>query len=268
MFLLHEFPDSEVNLTLRAFVRMVRDFFRERLVSVVLHGSIAFDDLAPGYGDLDFVAIVEGNLSESDCLQLVELRQPLRSGEYGVLGTMIEGAFLPRHMLDPANSGKAFWWGTTGERRWQRSELGWLVLQVIRERGILIWGEDIRREIPVPRHDALLDEVRMACQSIRQHAGGGGLHSVDWLLTVARLLLWLKEGRLSSKSEAADWGHHHAKGDWRKLLPRAKQIRLTPALADAADTKRWLDELTAPIREAWEELENELSKRTSQQAER
>jgi len=268
MFLLHEFPDSKVNLTLRAFIRMVREFLGERLVSVVFHGSIAFDDLAPGYGDLDFVAVIQGDLSERDCLQLVELRQPLRRGEYGVLGTMIEGAFLPRHMLDPARSGKAFWWGTTGERRWQRSELGWLVLQVIRERGILIWGEDIRREIPVPRYDALLDEVRTACQSIRQHAAGGELHSVDWLLTVARLLLWLREGRLSSKSEAADWAYLHARGDWRKLLPRAKQIRLNPALADSPDTKRWLEELTAPIREACEELQHELSERTLQHPER
>jgi hypothetical protein len=65
--------------------------------------------------------------------------------------------------------------------------LGWLALHAIRERGIVIWGEDIRHKIPVASRDALLGNVRMACQTMQQHGRGGSLHSVDWLLTAARL---------------------------------------------------------------------------------
>ena len=258
MLLTHTFHDPQVNLTLELFLWMLREFFGERLVSVALYGSIVFDDLAPGYGDLDFLAVVDDDLSDEVCRGLIELRRPLCSGVYGILAEMIEGAFLPRRMLNPAYGGRAFWWGTTGERPWEHNQLGWLVLHVIRERGIVIWGEDIRREISEATREDLIREVWDASEGI--HAGGDGLHAGDGLLTAARLLLWLREGRLSSKSEAADWGYAHAEGDWAKVLPRAKQIRLNPALGGCPGVKRWLRTLAEPTREACEELRRELGR--------
>ena len=93
----------ELNSTLTRFVDILTGFFGGRLVSVVLYGSIVFDDLAPGYGDLDFLAVVEGDLSDSDQRRLAELRQPLRTDQANILARMLEGAFLPRHMLDPSD---------------------------------------------------------------------------------------------------------------------------------------------------------------------
>ncbi|MCL6614769.1 MAG: hypothetical protein K6U03_09190 [Firmicutes bacterium] len=53
MLLRMEFPLPGVNSVLEAFLRALVDFFRKELVSVLLYGSLVFDDLAPGYGDLD-----------------------------------------------------------------------------------------------------------------------------------------------------------------------------------------------------------------------
>ena len=258
MFLLHKFSDAQVNLTLELFLRMMRDFFKDQLNSVVLYGSILFDDLAPGYGDLDFLAVIDEDLSDEACQQLVELRRPLRSGDYGILAKMIEGAFLPRRMLNPDNAGKAFWWGTSGERTWNNNQLGWFVLHVIRECGIIIYGDDIRQEIPVAGNKILREELWMACNSIREHAQDSGIYLVDYLLSLARFLLWIKEDRLSSKSEAADWGYLNAKGSWRELLPYAKKVRLEPVIANMNYLKQWLNELVEPIKEACDEVEQEL----------
>jgi hypothetical protein len=243
---------------LHAFVSMLHGVFGQRLVSLLLYGSVVFDDLAPGYGDLDFLVVTDGDLTEQDVQELVELRRPLRDGTYGALAAMLEGAFLPRPMLDLSQPGRALWWGTSGERMWDRNQLGWLTLHAIRERGVIVWGVDIRREIPIASHDALLDDVRAACQATRQHGHGGSLHAVDWLLTAARLLLWLREGRLSSESEAAEWGYRHARGAWCRLLPRARRIRLEPELARSPETQAWLNALDEPIREACAEVEREL----------
>jgi hypothetical protein len=173
---------------------------------------------------------------------------------------MIEGAVLPVPMLDPLVNGKALWWGTSGERFWERNKLGWLVLKVIRDNGKVIWGEDIRSKIPIISQENLIKDIKAFTQSLKDHGRGGGLHSVDWLLTAARELLLLKEGRFSSKSQAADWGYIHAKGDWRKLLLKAKEMRLVPSLASSPEAQIWLDGLTEPIQEAYIELEQELSK--------
>jgi hypothetical protein len=127
MLLAREFSNPQMNLTLEVFLRMIEGCFKEELASVILYGAIAFDDLAPGYGDLDFLAVVEGDLSEEACQQLIELRKPLHRGTFGILSKMLEGAFLPRRLLNPAHTGKAFWWGTSGERTWENNQLDWFV---------------------------------------------------------------------------------------------------------------------------------------------
>jgi hypothetical protein len=250
---------DDLDHTITLFLDMLSDVLGNRFASLLLYGSAVFDDLAPGYGDLDFLVTTDDDLTERECRRLIELRKPLRDGKHGRLAAMLEGPFLPRAMLDPSHRGKALWWGTSGEKRWDKNRLGWLTLHAIHEHGIVVWGEDIHPDIPVASRDALLDDARAICQSIRQHGRGGGLHSVDWLLTAARLLLWLQKGQFSSKSEAAEWGTLHAEGQWRNLLPRAGQIRLDPALAGSADTQVWLKALTGPIQEACTEIERALA---------
>ena len=261
MFLVRTFDDPQLNLTLEVFLRVLRDFLGERLVSVILYGSAVSGDLAPGYGDLDFVAAVEGNLSEEDCRGLREIRRPLRGGGYGILAAMLEGAFLPRAMLDPGASGRAFWWGTNGERTWRRNELGWFVLHILRQQGAVIWGDDIRPAIPAAKDEDLAACLADTCRAMKERARPGELRSIDWLLTAARMLLWLIEGRLSSKSEAAEWAARHAKGAWRELLPRASELRMNPAAAEAPVARRWLETLSGPIREAADEVQRELEGR-------
>lgn len=246
--------------TINSFVDTLTGFFGSRLVSVVLYGSITFDDLAPGYGDLDFLAVVDDDLSDEDCRLLVDMRKPLRSAGSSVYAKMLEGAFLPRRMLDPNVKGKAFWWGTTTERPRETNQLGPLVLHVIREMGWVIWGQDIRPEIPAPTREEMVGEVREFAASLRQHGRGGDLHSIDWLLTSARLLLWLREDRLSSKTQAADWGCANAEGGWRMELPKAKALRLNPSSAGSPDVHAWLDGLNDAIQSAGDELERALAR--------
>lgn len=253
--------DPAVNLALELFLRMIRDELGDRLLTVLLYGSILFDDLAPGYGDLDFLVVIEGDLDESRCARLTALRAPLRSGTYGVHCQMIEGAFLPVSMLDPHHRGHGLWWGTSGERPWERNQLGPLVLYTIRKGGLTIWGRDLRGEIPEIRREEIIDQLLEGCRDCRRHAASpASLQSLDFLFTPARELLWLKEGRLSSKSEAADWACQHARGEWRQHLPRARFLRRHPELADCREVQEWIRTLGSSMIEATDELEEELVK--------
>ena len=148
MILVHTFSEPEVNLALELFLRDVHGVLNERLVSVILYGSIVFEDLAPGYGDLDFLAVVDGQLSDDDHARLLDIRGPLRSGDYGVICQMIEGAFLPESMLGPDCHGNGLWWGTSSERHWDTNELGNFVIHTIREHGLVVYGKDLRHTVP------------------------------------------------------------------------------------------------------------------------
>ena len=260
MLLNSHFDDPRVNLALELFLRVVREELGQSLLSVLLYGSILFDDLAPGYGDLDFLAVVTDDLDEPTCRRLTEIRAPLRSGAYGVLCQMVEGAFLPVGMLTPEKRGKALWWGTSGERLWDRNKLGYFVLYTIGEHGLIIWGKDIRDSIPKIRRHDILTELLAGCKTTRDHAEPTSLQCLDFLFTPARELLWLKEGRLSSKSEAADWAYRNANGQWRNRLPRAKFLRRNPQVATCRDVQEWIRGLGPSILEATDELEHELER--------
>lgn len=252
------FCDPDLTRALEAFVEAARTIAGNRLVSVILHGSAALGDLALGYSDLDFLAVTEGELSEEECSRLIEMRRPFRSGEYGIYGQMLEGVFLPRRLLDPDEQGLVAYWGTSGERVKTSSQLGWFALCLIRHHGLIVWGEDVRGEVPEATPEALLADTWALRKDIGEHGLGGGLHSVDWLLMAARALHWLREGKLCSKSVAADWAFAHARGGWRESLPRAKRFRLSPKLAKTEETKTWLASLTPTIQAAGDELEAEL----------
>jgi len=252
-------PDSDLQKVLRDLAGSLFEILGSRLESIILYGSAVFDDLAPGYGDLDFVAVVDGNLSRTDCTKLRSLRRVLRDGKHPVYAEMLEGAFLPRAMLDPAVTGSAFWWGTTGERPWKRNELGPVALYVIRARGRAVFGRDVRAEIPAPDREALFGDIRKFCETARAFSRETTLHTVDWLLMAARFLVFVREERLTSKSEAADWAVRNAQGDWRFFLPKARDVRLNPSQADGADVKEWLTSLAGPINDACAELERAMS---------
>ena len=258
MSLSHPLDDSGVNLALELFLRIIRDELGQSLLSVLLYGSVLFDDLAPGYGDLDFLAVVAGDLSEPTCRRLNGLRAPLRSGHYGVYCQMIEGGFLPVNMLAPDCHGNGLWWGGSGERPWERNQLGHFVLHTIREHGLVIWGEDVRPRIPEIRRSDILNQLLAGCEATRNHATPTSLQCLDFLFTPARELLWLREGRLSSKSEAADWGYRNATGEWRRHLPRAKFLRRNPLVANCRDVQEWIRGLEPSILEAIDELEDAL----------
>ena len=261
MLLQHKFDDAELNLTLELFLRECVDCFGDQLVSVVLYGSLVYDDLSPGYSDLDFLAVVKDDIPEVMYSRLSEMRKPLRSGRYGILATMIEGEFVPRKSLASPEIGQSYYWGTSGDKPRSGSSVRGLVAECIHQRGVTIWGEDIVPEIPRPTREVVLQDLRDSIRGFREHGRGGGLHSVDWLLTIARFLIIVREGRLSSKSEAAEWGYANAKGAWREYLPMARQVRKNPWMAELAHVKVWLEGLTDPIQEACSELAEELEQR-------
>ncbi len=260
------FPDPDLTTALEAFVAAARTVFAGRLVSVLLHGSILFDDLAPGYGDLDFIAVTSDELTEEDCAALIAARRPFRAGAQGVYGLMLEGAFFSRRMLDPEEKGRMLWWGTSGERLKDTNSLGWFCLHLLREKGLVLWGEDLRPHLPPAPPEALRHETHLNCRDVKEHGRGGSLHSVDWLLTVARALYWLREGEVISKSQAADWATTHAAGEWRHSLPGAKDLRHHPELMERTEIQTWVAHLTPTIQQAAEELERALAEVTSSRA--
>ncbi|MGE5559204.1 MAG: aminoglycoside adenylyltransferase domain-containing protein [Bacillota bacterium] len=260
MLLKCPFESPEINLTLELFLSKLESILKNQLTAVYLHGSAVFEDLAPGYGDFDFLAVVGEDLSHEVQEKLLDFRKVLRSSNLGIYARMLEGEFLSRRMLKKGVKGRGVYWGTREERRSEESSLDGFSMLVLITRGMLVYGTDIRNEISYVPLAELINSVRHHIKNIRENSRStdGGVHSVEWLLMASRMLLWVKEGKLSSKSEAASWAYENCTGGWKKLLPQAVKIRKNPSLASDSEAKEWLKSLGPPAQEACDELEKEL----------
>lgn len=247
--------------TLELFTRQLQGLLGSRLVSVILHGSILFDDLAPGYSDIDVIVIVEDALTEDESAHLDELR--VTSGECAPFGCILEGEFIPKVLCDPQQAGQVYCWGThrtysyTGRRR---QDFSW---QLLLERGIVIFGEDLRAAMPAVPTTVLLDDIRATCAAMREFGSRPSPKAIEWLFLAARALVWLHERRICSKSEAADWAQQHAQGEWKQQLETANWLRQHFSVAKTPVMQAWLRSLPHPIQAACEEVEQVLASRCS-----
>lgn len=93
---------------------------------------------------------------------------------------------------------------------------------------------------------------------MKLHGKGGRLHSIDWLLLTAKFICWLREGRILSKSQAADWGIANIDSSWAMHLKRAKELRKEPSRQNLNEYCEWLMGLDVVIQEACKYLELQL----------
>lgn len=172
---------------------------------------------------------------------------------------MLEGEILPLKLLKIGEVGKGVYWSTRCEKKAERNEMGGFSYLGLKERGLLIYGKDITTEFDNVSNDLLTSEINNYIRTIKEHGRStvGCVLSVEWLFMETRAILWIKERRLSSKSESALWAYNNCKGEWRKHLPKAIELRKNPGLANEPETSKWLGSLENSIQEACAELEKE-----------
>jgi hypothetical protein len=137
------------------------------------------------------------------------------------------------------------------------NHLGWFVHEVVRQVGVVVYGEDLKYDFPAPSDDALRREISDFVVNARQHYDSPRAW-IDGLFTAARMLVWLKEGRLSSKTGAAEWAAQKVNGSWKADMMWVRDLRLHPgALAQAANGAA-LERLRPALVAACDELEAAL----------
>lgn len=88
------FEDQTLNRTLSLFVNDLRDILNTKLLSICLYGSALYNDLSPGYGDLDFIVFIGEDLNPNEIELLVKLRAFYRSSRSSNLYTIREQSIL------------------------------------------------------------------------------------------------------------------------------------------------------------------------------
>ncbi len=226
-----------------------------------LYGSVVLDDFRLGWSDIDFVALTDGPISESQAMQLLTLRQDMLKNDPGnPYYRCFEGIIADRTEYLSQSFHRLVYWGTSGQRVTDRFAHDAFSLFELAKYGKPILGGE-PWVFPPPGREELVSAVRAHYDSIRKYAveSNETLYSCGWLLDIARCIYTLRYNDIIAKTRAGLWAlEEHIFPD-ETPLKKTIEIRQQPTYYKAsAETKRWLKSLGPVVQRYADVLEQEL----------
>ena len=226
-----------------------------------LYGSVVMDDFRPGWSDIDFVALTNGPVSESQAEQLVTLRQQMLEKEPGnPYYRSFEGVIANLDEYRGKTFRRLVYWGTGGQRVTDRYEPDTFSAFELAKYGKPVYGGN-PWILPAPGREELVRAVREHYESIRKYAvqTNESLYSCGWLLDIARCIYTLRTGDVISKTRAGAWALEEHLFPEEEPLRKTVEIRQDPqAFRDRNDVKQWLKGLGPVVQQYADVLEAEL----------
>ena len=229
-------PYPELNAVLAELVAGARAVLEDSFCGAYLHGSFGSGD-ADEFSDVDFVVVTHDELTLDQQQGLQALHRRLYALE-AAWAQHLEGSYIPSaHLRHVDVSHRTFFYLNNGAQ-----ELVWdshcntaVVRWLLREHGVALAG-------PGPR--TLVDPV--SAGDLQQEAATRVQDYADWaaestdaepmdrwkqtylVLTFCRLLFTLRNGRVASKREAAEWALGALDYEWAALIQQALDDRADP----------------------------------------
>ncbi len=222
-------PHADVNALLDLLLSRIRAALGARLVGLYLYGSLAAGDFERASSDVDFLAAIDGTLTDDDLARLALMHADI-AATGGPWGTRLEGAYMPLAALrrdDPANTRHPF---LSEDTPFGVHALGrdWVINRhVLRERGIVLYGPPPATLIDPISREQLLAAVRQLLRTEwSQHTDGpvwmrSRRYQAFVILTMCRALYVLARGDFVSKPVAAQWAEEALAPEWTPLIRRA-----------------------------------------------
>ena len=196
------------------FVTRSVEILKEKLTGVYLHGSAAMGCYQPKKSDLDFMVVVNENLTDAEKREYMDMVLEL-DAEGPAKG--IEMSVVIKDVCDPFVYPTPFilhfsrmhteWYRRDPEdyiRKMNGTDRDLAAhFTVIRGRGVCLYGlpvTEVFGEVPEKDYlDSIWDDVSGAGEEITDNP-------MYLILNLTRVLAWLKEKRVLSKKEGGEWG--------------------------------------------------------------
>jgi hypothetical protein len=190
-------------------IEAVLDRFRAGLVPLVqpvalwAHGSLAMGDFQPGRSDLDLIAVVDEPLSETQTAELTRLHQELDRDE---AAAMLHCSYMPRDQVSDHDV-RHFTWA---HREVLARPVTVVTHRELQQAGRVLHGAAPAAILPPVSDDELNAFIRT---DLRDYWLPHTDLSAPWcrdiwvdlgMLTYARAVVTLREGRLTTKAQALD----------------------------------------------------------------
>lgn len=201
----------------------------EKLVGIYVHGSIAFGCFNWDQSDIDFLVVVDSEMTQSEKLTVMErlaaleARAPKKGLEMSVMQLKDT-----RNFQHPARF--ELHYSKMHRERYLEDPIAYCQSMcgrdpdlaahctVVREVGIVLCGRPIQEVFgPVPR-EAYLDSIRGDIQNAEEEVLTNPMYVI---LNLCRVLAYIQEGLVLSKQQGGEWGLTHLPDRYSRLLSRA-----------------------------------------------
>ncbi len=232
--------------------------------SIYLHGSSVLDDFRLGWSDIDILVLTTKQISEEQASRLVKLRQLMLEKEPGnPYYRLFEGGMLMLDAFISKSSDRVVYWGTSGERIADAYMFDSFGMSELIERGILLYGCDIRSRLNAPNFSDLYADIKHHYETIRKYVQKTehNLYAFGWMLDIARCLYTLRTGKIIAKTAAADWALENNLCPAPDILKIALQVRKAPLeYKNNKQVLKYAESLANPIQDFADILEGELKR--------
>ena len=228
--------------------------------SIYLYGSVTAEDFRPGWSDIDLLVLTQEPITETQADLLLTLRQQLAQRDPDTpYYRAFEGGMLDLGSFLTNESTRVVYWGTTGERIKERHDFSAFDRASLLQNGQLLLGKDVRRHFEMPEYPEIATAVISHAVSIRQHGKGArSLYAYGWLLDIARCMYTLVNGRLTTKTTAAQWALDEHLCPCPAELSMALTVRRQPELIKDEQVLAYAEGLTEAIQSFLNLLEKAL----------
>lgn len=253
--------DGKMEKAIQTMAEAVQAILHEKMLAFYLFGSLVLHDFKPGWSDVDFLCLTDGEVTGKQAEDLLTLRQALALANGESLYRCFEGAFVSFEEFQAGVYSKVVYWGTSGQRITSSYSFDAFSLYELLHDGVLVSGKEIRSELKPPGLGKLREAVISHLESIRKHAltTDESLYSCGWLLDIARGLYTLRTGKVIAKTAAGKWALAQGLCPDPILLVRTLEIRNNPLrYKDEPETKKWLSSLGDVVQRFADVLEREI----------
>ena len=228
--------------------------------SIYLYGSVTAEDFRPGWSDIDLLVLTQEPITATQADLLLTLRQQLAQRDPDTpYYRAFEGGMLDLGSFLTNESTRVVYWGTTGVRIKERHDFSAFDRASLLQNGQLLLGKDVRRHFEMPEYPEIATAVISHAVSIRQHGKGArSLYAYGWLLDIARCMYTLVNGRLTTKTTAAQWALDEHLCPCPAELSMALTVRRQPELIRDESVLAYAEGLTEAIQSFLNLLEKAL----------
>ncbi len=226
-----------------------------------LYGSVTMGDFRQGWSDIDFIALTNNAITETQAEKLVSLRQDMLKKEPGnPYYRCFEGVIADADEYRKQTFSRLVYWGTSGQRVTDHyTQDAFSAFELAR------YGKSVYGGKPwilsAPGKKELIRAVREHYECIRKYAvqTDESLYSCGWLLDICRCIYTLRFNDVTAKTQAGIWAlEKHLFQDEAPLKKTIEIRQNPPAFKNSGDLKRWLKGLGPVVQDYADVLEREL----------